>query len=140
MRTSFFLMVLVSVFLGGTLIGKDSDRFGPIDMRMWKKVPCVVGRPVTQKDIDEGRAVFRIDGPQGAVKPIDLGLPRCAIWHDQKTQKDVPVIIIQAEEAGGVRAAGIRFLSGGNAACLVSELTLLDGPDERFQTKPPKTG
>jgi hypothetical protein len=131
MRTPF-LVIVCSLFLASVVVAEEGVLWGPIDMRTWKQVPCVTSRVVTQKDIDEGRAVFRIDGPPGAVKPIELGLPRCAIWHDQKTKKDVPVVVVQAEEAGKIQAAGIRFLGGGNVACLLSELTLLEGPDERF--------
>lgn len=111
--------------------------FGPFDIRDWKSVDVVTGRPATQADIDAGRAVFLVDGPTPS-KPVDVGLPRCAIWHNRAVKKDIPVVVIQAEEvAGGLQMAGVRFLAGDKTVCLLKDLILLAGPDERFGTKEP---
>lgn len=51
------------------------------------------------------------------MKPIDIKLPRCAIFSDQQTGTKVPVIVVQAEEASGVKTAGYRLLSGAEGIC-----------------------
>jgi hypothetical protein len=80
--------------------------------------------------VDEGRATFYVSNPD--IHPLDISLPHCAIWHDQKSKKDIPVICIQAEGNDKIKAVGFRMLQGGNGACLLAELTLLDTPDARF--------
>jgi hypothetical protein len=77
-----------------------------------------------------GRAVFA--APGAGSRPIDLNLPRCAIHTEEETGRKTPVIIVQAEEIGGMKTIGYRMMSGDDGACLLSELELLDGPDERF--------
>jgi hypothetical protein len=114
---------------GGAGIAADSSK--PIDLGKWRETPCLAGRPATQADVAAGRAVFSTSG--GESRPIDLGLPRCALHSDQATGKKTPVIIIQAEEAKGLKIVGYRLLGGGYGACLLSELELLDGPDGRFR-------
>ncbi len=108
------------------------NTWGPIHSAAWKTVPCVADRVATEQDVKEGRAVFYVSGPPGSVRPMAISLPHCAIWHDREHSRDVPVICVQAEQNEKVQAVGIRFLTGGNGVCLLSELTLLDGPDERF--------
>jgi hypothetical protein len=107
--------------------------WGPIDMQKWKVTPCVSGRLAAEQDVKEGRAVFYISGDRNELRPIKISLPACAIWHDSKSNKDTPVVLIQAEETPTVKAIGFRFLSGGNGACTLEELKILQGPDERFK-------
>lgn len=103
----------------------------PIEIAHWRKTPCLTGRAATQDDVAAGRAVFA--APGAGSQPIDLKLPRCAIHTDQQTGKKTPVILVQAEDARGNKTVGYRFLDGAEGVCLLSELELLDGPDERFK-------
>jgi hypothetical protein len=91
----------------------------------------LTGRAATQQDVGAGRAVFA--APGSGSQPIDLKLPRCAIHTDQQTGKKTPVIVVQAEDARGIKTIGYRFVSGAEGVCLLSELEFLDGPDERFK-------
>jgi hypothetical protein len=111
--------------------GTAADSSKPIDLGKWRETPCLVGRSATQADVAAGRAVFATSGAES--RPIDLSLPRCALHIDQATGEKTPVILIQAEESKGLKIVGYRFLGGGDGACLLSELELLDGPDERFR-------
>jgi hypothetical protein len=92
-------------------------------------------RLATEADVKEGRAVFFVTGDP-SVKPLDLALPCCAIWNDTEKKRAVPVIVIQAVQSAKVTAVGFRFLAGGNGVCLLSELEILKGPDERFKEEP----
>src|ERR1051326_3920713 len=103
----------------------------PIDIAHWRETPCLIGRAATQEDVGAGRAVFAAPGARS--QPIDLKLPRCAIHNDQQTGKKTPVIVLQAEDSRGIKTIGYRFLNGAEGVCLLSELELLDGPDERFK-------
>ena len=77
------------------------------------------------------QSVFAAPGADS--QPMDLKLPRCAIHKDQETGKQTPVIVVQAEDVKGNKTVGFRSLSGGNGVCLLFELELLDGPDDRFK-------
>jgi hypothetical protein len=103
----------------------------PIDLANWKETPCLTGRAATVDDVAAGRAMFAAPGSDS--KPIDLKLPRCAIHTDEKTGTKVPVIVVQAEDVGGKKTIGFRFLNGGTGVDMLFELQLLDGPDDRFR-------
>ena len=109
----------------------QSAALSPIDLAHWRETPCLTGRAATQDDVGAGRAVFAAPGADS--QPIDLKLPRCAIHTDQETGKQTPVIVVQAEDARGTKTIGYRFLSGAEGVCLLFELELLDGPDDRFK-------
>ena len=108
-----------------------SGAISPIDLARWQETPCLTGRAATQDDVVTGRAVFAVPGARG--QPIDLKLPRCAIHTDQQTGKKTPVIVVQAEDTKGSKTIGFRFLSGAEGVCLLSEVELTDGPDDRFK-------
>ena len=82
-------------------------------------------------DVAAGRAVFA--APGSGSQPIDLKLPRCAIHSDQETGKKTPVIVVQAEDVGGKKTIGFRYLNGADGVCMLFELELVGGPDDRFK-------
>jgi hypothetical protein len=110
---------------------QQSSALKPIDVAHWRDTPSLTGRAATQDDVGAGRAVFA--APGASSQPIELHIPRCAIHTDQQTGKKTPVIVVQAEDVKGNKTIGIRFMSGGEGVCLLSELELLDGPDDRFK-------
>ncbi|MFZ1932277.1 MAG: hypothetical protein WCB27_10320 [Thermoguttaceae bacterium] len=103
----------------------------PIDLAHWRETVCLTGRAATLDDMKAGTAVFA--APGSGSRPIDLKLPRCAIYTDQQTGKKTPVIVVQAEDVGGKKTIGYRLLNGADGVCLLFELELLDGPDDRFK-------
>jgi len=106
-----------------------TNLWGPILTRDWKQVAHLSGRTANETDVIEGRAVFYVNGE---AKPHQMDLPCCAIQVDEETGKEIPVIVIQAEDANGDCILGLRYLTGGNGICSLKELCLLEGPDDRF--------
>ncbi|MGZ8868836.1 MAG: hypothetical protein ACXW2P_10865 [Thermoanaerobaculia bacterium] len=100
-----------------------------IDMKTWRKTPCVSARSATDGDVNAGRAVFAIRG-----EPVELDLPACAIVTEEDIGEPTPVIVIQAERLeDGTVAIGYRFLDGGTGIASLGEIELLSEPDERFR-------
>jgi len=122
---------LLFVLLLPNMATAKDKLWGPIDMKNWKAIPCVSGRPATEQDVKEGRAAFYITGDQTTLKPILLTLPACAILREG--YKETPVIVIQAEETPESKTVGVRFLGGGNGVCTLGELEILAAPDARFK-------
>ena len=79
----------------------------------WPDLPdtCFVsGRSATSQDVDTGCAAFLINVKgKAAGTPIKLDIPQYAMHVDEGTGKETPVILIQAEENGDVKAVGYKF-------------------------------
>lgn len=97
-------------------------------MKKWRATPAVEGRTATDRDVNEGRAVFAVGG-----EPVRLDLPACAIVREDEVGEPTPVIVIQAERLeDGTVAVGYRFLDGGTGIASLSDVEFLSEPDERF--------
>jgi hypothetical protein len=107
------------------------DHWGPIELTKWQELPCISGRPATEADIAEGRAVFAV--PTGSAAS-NIRLPFCA-YQKLETGERVLVIAIQAEEAKGQTVVGVRYLEGGNGVCTLSELELVESPGSDFSLR-----
>jgi hypothetical protein len=106
------------------------DLWGAIDVERWQETPCLRGRVAVEQDVKDGKAVFYIqDAEQTGVLPVDVGLPRCAIFTEDG--QSIPVIVIQSERMDDTLSVGYRPLSGGNGICTSAEIGL-ERPDERF--------
>ena len=100
------------------------------DTITWPDLPksCFVsGRSATSMDVDTGCAAFLINvNGQAAGTPIKLDIPQYAMHVDEATGKETPVILIQAEENGEVKAVGYRELGTDQlGAALLREVRLL---------------
>ncbi|MEX5539903.1 hypothetical protein [Pseudomonas poae] len=100
------------------------------DAIAWPDLPqsCFVsGRPATSEDVDSGCAAFLINVKgKAAGTPIELKIPQYAMHVDEASGKETPVIIIQAEENGEVKAVGYRELGTDQlGAALLREIRLL---------------
>ncbi|WDU60706.1 hypothetical protein LRS56_17705 [Pseudomonas poae] len=96
----------------------------------WPDLPqtCFVsGRSATSTDVDTGCAAFLINVKgQAAGTPIKLDIPQYAMHVDETSGKETPVIIIQAEENGEIKAVGYRELGTDQlGAALLREVRLL---------------
>ncbi len=96
----------------------------------WPDLPdtCFVsGRSATSEDVDSGCAAFLINVKgKAAGTPIKLDIPQYAMHVDEGTGKETPVILIQAEENGDVKAVGYKELGTGQlGAALLREVRLL---------------
>ncbi len=106
-----------------------NNPWGAIETSQWHQTPYLRGRVALEQDVQEGRAVFHLeDAHEIGAAYVEIGLPRCGIL----LASGAPVIIIQSEQVDEKHYVGYRGLSGGNGICLISELQLLEGPDERF--------
>ena len=97
---------------------------------IWPDLPksCFVsGRSATSVDVDTGCAAFLINVKgKAAGTPIKVDIPQYAFHIDEAAGKETPVIIIQAEENGEVKAVGYRELGTDQlGAALLREVRLL---------------
>lgn len=100
------------------------------DTIAWPDLPptCFVsGRSATSTDVDTGCAAFLINVKgKAAGTPIKLDIPQYALHVDEATGKETPVIIIQAEENGDIKAVGYKELGTEQlGAALLKEVRLL---------------
>jgi len=111
----------------------ETDLWGVVEAQGWREVPCLLGRVATEDDVKAGRATFYIrTAHESDAHFVDIGIPHCAIWTNEKDER-VPVVIIQSESANGDHYIGFRFLDGGNGVGLFFEFQLFDEPNELFQ-------
>lgn len=101
----------------------------PIDMKKWRSTPAMEGRTATDRDVNEGRAVFAVGG-----QPVtEIDLPACAIVSEDEIGEPTPVIVIQVERLeDGTVAVGYRFLDGGTGIASLDDVEFLSEPDGRF--------
>lgn len=98
--------------------------WGAINEDDWRDVPHVTGRLATEDDVREGRAVFYLDGAEGA-QPGQVPIPSLALLRDEDGNGTTTVVVIQAEIFRDECTVGYRPLEGGNGICLLEEITLL---------------
>ena len=111
----------------------EDDLWGPVDRARWRSVPHMDGTLATERDVEEGRAVFFLgNARKGPAQPATLRLPALALWPDSDGGSHRQVIVIQVE-IGRQEIAGIRFLEGGNGVCLLRELEFIDDTDRRWR-------
>lgn len=116
------MLLLASLSLASTLAAADTIA--------WPDLPksCFVsGRSATSADVDTGCAAFLINVQgKAAGTPIKLDIPQYAVHVDEATGKETPVIIIQAEENGEIKAVGYKELGTDQlGAALLREVRLL---------------
>lgn len=91
----------------------------------WKPLPTsgfLAGRAAQVADVERGDAVFvaAVDDKVIGV-PINITIPQYAYIRSSRAQ----VVVVQAEEANGLRMYGIRDFSGVETVALEEELELL---------------
>jgi len=100
----------------------------------WPDLPqtCFVsGRAATVADVKAGCAVFVATSNGRPVgKPLDIEIPQYAIHTDRKTGKKARVIVIQAEEAQGMKLVGYRIAGTRRKVVDVLDSLVLLGADK----------
>ena len=95
---------------------------------VWPDLPVkgfIFGRAATEKDVQDGNAIFVTKAGNTVIgKPLPVTIPQYAYWK-KSADKNVPVVIIQAEEAKGVQIIGFRDLTGAAGAATVPEMIFL---------------
>lgn len=89
----------------------------------------VSGRAAKVADVKAGCAVFVASSNGKPIgKPLDIEIPQYAIHTDKKTGKQTRVIVIQAEEAQGMKLVGFRIVgSKRKVVDVLGSLKLLGG-------------
>jgi hypothetical protein len=80
----------------------------------WPPLPeqkFVAGRAATRADVAAGRAVFAAEtGGVLVGKPLKVAIPQYAYYSEGG--KRTPAIVVQAEEAQGLKPVGVRLADG----------------------------
>ena len=91
----------------------------------WPTLPStgfVTGRPAQKNDVANGDAVFVAAVKDVVIgKPLPITIPQYALLRDTKER----VILVQAEEANGMKLFGVRGLDGKEAVVTDADLELL---------------
>jgi hypothetical protein len=112
----------------------SDELWGEIDIQHWRGVPHISGRVASEEDVQSGRAVFYLGNPDEiGAQAYAIDLPQCAIITDEESGEQIPVIVIQSEQADDMIYVGYRYLGGGNGMCTLPEIELLSEPDDRFR-------
>lgn len=124
MKTLSIIAVSLIIFL--------AELAGAQDMEKWPElsnIKSVSGRVATEKDINDGAAVFLLQSEGKPIgKPINIEIPQYAIHTDGDTRETSKVIIVQAEEAvtSGQKVLGAIMIKNGEfLAGLYGEFKLL---------------
>jgi hypothetical protein len=98
---------------------------------IWPDLPkdgYIVGRTATQVDVKAGNAAFAAVGKNGEQlsTPVSLEIPQYAVRVEAGNGKEIPIIVIQAEETPAGKTIGYRMLgSSALGVCMLAEVRLL---------------
>jgi hypothetical protein len=113
------IATLVGLLMGGAAsAGAASD---------WPALPSsgfVTGRPAHKEDVAKGDAIFVAASKDKDIvigKPLSISIPQYALLNDTHQR----VIVVQAEEANGMKLFGVRGLDGKEAVVTETDLELL---------------
>ena len=91
----------------------------------WPSLPSkgfIRARPAQMSDVSNGDAVFVAAVKDVVIgKPLPISIPQYALLHDKLER----VIVVQAEEANGMKLFGVRGLDGKEAVVTETDLELL---------------
>jgi hypothetical protein len=104
----------------------ESKLWGAIDIKSWKKTLSINERIATENDVKSGLAVYSVENGGSEHKAYKTQLPKLAYMVDSATKKVEVVVVIQIEITSQGIIAGYRNLNGGNGACFLYELEILD--------------
>jgi hypothetical protein len=107
----------------------DNLQFPGIELKDWEKVPVVNGRMPTYEEAQNGTSLLYIDKEVKPelkdVEPYKMTLPKLAYFTNPRTKQKEVVIVIQLVQFKDYVWAGLRYVSGGNASAMMSELEFL---------------
>lgn len=93
--------------------------------KAWPSLPArgfIQGRAAVPADVERGDAIF-VAAVHGTVvgKPLAVEVPQYALLRDTSER----VILVQVEEANGIKLFGVRHLAGKEAVVKDGDLELL---------------
>jgi len=112
------LITFVLVLLGYSSAGAQ----------VWPALPdagFISGRPATERDVTDGNAIFVAKSHESYIGvPLKIVIPQYA-YHIGEGGKKIRVIIVQAEEANGIKLVGYRDFGGKEYAATAAEMQFL---------------
>lgn len=107
----------------------NNSNFPRINLKDWESVPVINGRLPTYEEANNGNALLYIDKEMKPdlkdVQPYNMKLPKLAYFTNPRTKQKEVVIVIQLVQFKDYVWAGLRYVSGGNASAMMSELEFL---------------
>lgn len=107
----------------------DNLQFPRIELKDWQKVSVVNGRMPTYEEAQNGSSLLYIDKEVKPelkdVEPYKMTLPKLAYFTNPRTNQKEVVIVIQLVQFKDYVWAGLRYLTGGNASAMMSDLQFL---------------
>ncbi|WP_131871209.1 MULTISPECIES: hypothetical protein [unclassified Bradyrhizobium] len=89
----------------------------------------ISGRPAQKEDVSKGDAIFVAAVNDVVIgKPLPLQIPQYALLRDKQER----VILVQAEEANGIKLFGLRTLDGKEMVAKDTDVDLLGADKPRI--------
>lgn len=115
----------------------DNLALPKIELKDWQKVPVINDRMPTYEEAQNGSSLLYIDKevkPElSYVKPYKMTLPKLAYFTNPRTQQKEVVIVIQLVQFKDYVWAGLRYVSGGNASEMMSNLQFLTNDEVKME-------
>lgn len=115
----------------------DNLALPKIELKDWQKVPVINDRMPTYEEAQNGSSLLYIDKevkPElSYVKPYKMTLPKLAYFTNPRTQQKEVVIVIQLVQFKDYVWAGLRYVSGGNASEMMSNLQFLTDDEVKME-------
>jgi len=101
----------------------------PLDISSWPKLPThkyIKGKSALKIDVDEKRAVFAYLRAATSSTPINILIPQYGLLKTSQSDKQLRIIVIQAESFNGMNMLGyIDIQTGIRAITLMKNVKLL---------------
>lgn len=111
---------------GGWYCPDNLNGFPAVDFDNWESVPVVNGRMATKKETQNGTSLIFIDDEKYPdAKPLDIKMPKLALYYNHYSRKEEIIIVIQALNISNDSIVGFRYLNGGNGSARLNEVTFI---------------
>ena len=108
---------------GGWYCPDNLNGFPPVDIKDWKDVPSVNGRMPTKEETQNGTSLIFVDAEKYPnAKPLNITMPRLALFYNEYSKREDVVIVIQAINVDNDSVVGFRYLNGGNGSARLKDV------------------
>jgi len=111
---------------GGWYCPDNLNGFPAVDINNWENVPIVNGRMATKKETQNGTSLIFVDKEKYPdAKPLDIQMPKLALFYNNHSKKEEIIIVIQAINVLNDSVVGFRYLNGGNGSARLNKVKFL---------------
>ena len=111
---------------GGWYCPDNLYGFPAVNFDNWSDVPVITDRLPTKEDVQTEASLIFVDTEKYPdAKPLEISLPRLATYYTHNTDKQEPIIVIQAIKVEGDSIVGFRYLNGGNGSARINEVNFI---------------